>query len=123
LRDLGYHRSVNNAQSRYAFNAKGLIDDRPDTASADRVVERVCRPKSEVAQIRGVRHAGARIDLLSPPIGKGGRGTDFARQPGTLHEDIEIDRFGPYWPNPPVGTPILMRRMPSTASRQLRFSV
>jgi hypothetical protein len=34
------------------------------------------------------------IDLLCPPNGKGGCGTDFARQPGTLHQDIEIKRFG-----------------------------
>ena len=94
MRDFRYYRSVNNAQPLYAFHAKGLIDDRPDTAGPNRVVERVCRPKNEVTQIRGAYRAGARIDLLSPPIGKGGRGTDFARQPGTLHEDIEIDRFG-----------------------------
>lgn len=72
LRDLRYHRSVNDAQSRYAFNAKGLIDDRPDTAGANRVVKRVCRLENEVAQIRGAHRAGAGIDLLSPPIGKGG---------------------------------------------------
>ncbi len=92
-RNAWQHRGVNDTQVRNASNAQGFINDGPDTAGADRVVEGVRRTTNEIVLSGDVRPTGARIDFLPPPLAKRGAGAEVAGKSNALCENTQISRF------------------------------
>jgi hypothetical protein len=92
-RNAWQHRGVNDAQTRNAFNAQGFINDGPDAAGADRMVEGIHRTTNEVVLSGDVRPAGARVDFPRSPLGKGGASADVASESNTLRKNTEISGF------------------------------
>ena len=92
-RNAWQHRGVNDTQTRNAFNAQSFINDGPDAAGADRMVEGIRRATNEIVLSGNVCPAGARVDFLRSPFGKGGAGADVAGECNAVREDGEISSF------------------------------
>src|SRR4249919_1894339 len=65
------HRGVDDTQTRNAFNAQSFINDGPDAAGTDGMVEGIRRATNEIVPSRNVCPAGAGVDFLRSPFGKG----------------------------------------------------
>jgi len=92
-RNAWQHRGVNDTQTRNAFNAQGFINDGPDAAGADRMMEGIRRATNEIVLRGNVCPAGARVDFLRSPFGKGGAGADVAGESNAVRKDSEIRSF------------------------------
>src|SRR6476469_9979272 len=92
-RNAWQHRGVNDTQTRNTFNAQSFINDGPDAAGADRVVEGIRRATNEIVLSGNVCPAGARVDFFRSPFGKGGAGADVAGESNAVREDGEISSF------------------------------